>query len=247
MPQSNFRSFFRFALRSSNLFTWNNESCHFTPFKSSIVYDTHDIVNFDVLRYAGHVGADRVYDLLSYTGGGYGLVRALVREELGEGHVVPVGHLHHRYALGLLELGLAGVEILFGLLFDVSLVDESLLEQLVRVNLQHVRVILYDLVHERLGQHGLVHLVVSVSTVAHYVHDHVVVVLAPVLHGDLAAVDDRVRVVGVDVEYRSVDHAREIGAVVTAPRVSRIRGEADLCFFCLLVLFQIIVVVQLER
>ncbi len=83
-------------------------------------------------------------------------------------------------------------------------------------------------VHQRLGEHGLVALVVPEPAVAEHVDDHVAVEPLAKLGGDAGGVDDRLGVVAVDVEDRRLDHQREVGRIGRGPRVHRRGGEADL-------------------
>ena len=85
------------------------------------------------------------------------------------------------------------------------------------------------LVHQRLRQRRRVLLVVAELAEADDVDDDVLVELLPVVERDLAAQDDRFRIVAVDVQHRRLDHLDDVGAVERRARIARVgRGEADL-------------------
>ena len=84
------------------------------------------------------------------------------------------------------------------------------------------------LVHQRLGERRLVAFVVAVAAVADHVHHHVLLEALAVFDRDARAVDDRFRVVGVDVEDRRVDHLGDVRTIGRRAREFRRRREADL-------------------
>ena len=84
------------------------------------------------------------------------------------------------------------------------------------------------LVHQRLGERGLVALVVPEATVAEHVDDDRALELLPKLGGDFGRVHHRLGIVAVDVENRRLDHLGDIGRIGRRPRIARIGGEADL-------------------
>ena len=81
---------------------------------------------------------------------------------------------------------------------------------------------------KRLGEHGLVALVVPEPAVAEDVDDDVLAEALAELGRDAGGVDDGLGVVAVDVEDRRLDHQREVGRIGRGPRVHRRGGEADL-------------------
>mmetsp|Transcript_20431 Transcript_20431/g.40847 ORF Transcript_20431/g.40847 Transcript_20431/m.40847 type:complete len:841 (-) Transcript_20431:60-2582(-) len=130
--------------------------------------------------------------------------------------------------LGGLEIGL--VEPLHELtdlvalpLGEGPLVDEVLLEHLegggVGTDL---------LVEERLRKGGVVHLVVSVPSVAHHVDNDIHPPLVSVLHGHLHGGGHRQRIVTVAVEDGTVEGLPEIAGVGRGPGIDRIGREAHL-------------------
>jgi hypothetical protein len=83
-------------------------------------------------------------------------------------------------------------------------------------------------VEERLGEGGLVGLVVAVLAVAVHVDDDVALELDAELEGEAGEVADGLGVVAVHVEDRGLDHLGDIGAVAGGARVVGLGGEADL-------------------
>ena len=87
----------------------------------------------------------------------------------------------------------------------------------------------FDLfVHHRVGEHGLVALVVTKAAVAEDVDHDVFVELLAELCCHLRCVYNRFWVVTVDVENRSLNHKRVVGWVWRRPREVRRSGETDL-------------------
>ena len=111
---------------------------------------------------------------------------------------------------------------------DLALGDQAVGDQALGVELERGLVALDRRVHQRLGEHGLVALVVPEPAVAEHVDDHVAVEPLAELGGDAGGVDDRLGVVAVDVEDRRLDHQRDVGRIGRGPRVHRRGGEADL-------------------
>ncbi len=107
--------------------------------------------------------------------------------------------------------------------------DQPLSEELVRVELARAGMLVDDLVHQRLGDHRLILLVVAELAEAHEVDHHVLLELGAVIEGDLGRHDHGLRVVAVHVEDRRLDHLHDIGAIEGRAAVARVRGrEADL-------------------
>ena len=68
-------------------------------------------------------------------------------------------------------------------------------------------------VHQRLGEHGGVLLVVAQFAEANNVHHHVLAELHAVFQGQLHAQRDGFRIVAIDVQHRRLDHLHDVGAV----------------------------------
>ena len=96
------------------------------------------------------------------------------------------------------------------------------------VLLAHGRVLLDQLVHERLRVARLVALVVPEAAVADEVDDDVVVELLPEGHRQANGRDGRLWVVGVHVEDRRVEALGEVGGVPRRAALVRIGREPDL-------------------
>ncbi len=84
------------------------------------------------------------------------------------------------------------------------------------------------LVHQRLGEQGLVALVVAVAPVAEHVDDDRVLKFLPELGRHLGGEHHRLGIVAVHVENRRLDHLGDIGGIRRRARIARIGGEADL-------------------
>jgi len=85
------------------------------------------------------------------------------------------------------------------------------------------------LVEDRLGEGGLVGLVVAVAPVAIHVDEHVAVeLLRGTSSGELGDHADGLGIVAVHVEDRGLDHLGDVGAVARRAGVAGIGGEADL-------------------
>ena len=106
--------------------------------------------------------------------------------------------------------------------------DQPVGDQALGVKLQGGFLLLDRLVHQGLGEHRLVALVVAEAAIAEDVDHHVALEFLAELGGDLGGVDHRFGVVAVDVEDRAIDDLGDIGRVGRRARVVRRRGEADL-------------------
>ena len=101
-----------------------------------------------------------------------------LKEEKGisylSSNVIVVASLKGKYGLGPhLTMGYLHVIQLESHLVHLFLGDDALIDKLLRVEVEHVLVLLDDGVHDRLGEHRLVDLVVAVLTVAHQIYDHI--------------------------------------------------------------------------
>ena len=97
------------------------------------------------------------------------------------------------------------------------------------VQATHRRLLADEFVHDRLGDGGLVRLVMPVTAVADQVNDHVPVELHPVIDRQPRDEDHRLRIVAVHMEHRRLDHVGDIGTVQGGSGVERVAGgEADL-------------------
>mmetsp|Transcript_20594 Transcript_20594/g.40459 ORF Transcript_20594/g.40459 Transcript_20594/m.40459 type:complete len:537 (+) Transcript_20594:1324-2934(+) len=110
----------------------------------------------------------------------------------------------------------------------VCLVAEAGLDGVGAVLVKNARGLLDDLVHVRLSEEGLIHLVVAVAAVANHVDDNIRVVLVTVVSGDLEDVRNGLGVVSVHVEDRTVESTTEVSAVASGAALTRISGETDL-------------------
>ena len=84
------------------------------------------------------------------------------------------------------------------------------------------------LVEHRLGERGLVRLVVAVSPEAVHVDEHIALPADAEVERELSDHAHRLRVVSVHVEDRGFDHLRHVGAVARRAGILRVGGEADL-------------------
>ena len=106
--------------------------------------------------------------------------------------------------------------------------DDSLALEPLGVEAVHPGLLADLCVHERLGHHRLVGLVVAVAPVAHEIDHHVVAELHPVVEGEAGDERDRLGVVPVDVEDRRLHELGDIGAEAARARVEGIAVvEAD--------------------
>ena len=113
-------------------------------------------------------------------------------------------------------------------LFDVALGDDAFTDQPLAVDFQRGRVRADLLVHQRLGERGLVAFVVAETPVAEHVDDHRALEFHPVFGRNLGGVNHRFRIVAVDVEDQRLDHLGDVGRIRRRARVARIGGESDL-------------------
>lgn len=112
--------------------------------------------------------------------------------------------------VGLLHLGSSG-----GLNILKVLLLNSLIEELLAVDVLHGLVLLDNLVHERLGERGLIKLVVAEFTVANQVHNYVSHELLAELCGKLERALHILHGVSIDVEDRRIDALGYIGGVLS--------------------------------
>ena len=106
---------------------------------------------------------------------------------------------------------------------------QALRAQLVSVELAGAGVLADALVHQRLGEHGGVLLVVAQLAEADDVDHDILVELLAVLQRQLRAQHHGFGIVAVHVQHGRFHHLDHVGAVQRGPRVARIAGgEADL-------------------
>ena len=113
-------------------------------------------------------------------------------------------------------------------LIDLGLGEQPFLDEAVRVDLDHARMLGDPLIHQRLGEGRLVGLVMAVAAVAEHVDDHRLAEALAELGGDLGDVNHGFRIVAVHVEDRRIDHLGDVGRVGRGAREAGRRGEADL-------------------
>ena len=106
---------------------------------------------------------------------------------------------------------------------DVGAANEGL-----GVVLAHRALRINELVHQRLGERGVIGLVVSAPAVGDEIDDDVLVEGLAELEGQACHSDDRFGIVAVDVEDRGLHHACDVGGVDARAAVARGGGEADL-------------------
>src|SRR5689334_10146836 len=119
-------------------------------------------------------------------------------------------------------------EIVLGLLVDPWLVDDSLGNQPLAVNLADRRMLLDRRIHLRLGEARLVALIVAEAPVAPHVDDDVAVESLAEFDRELAAECDSFGIVTVDVEDRRLDALGDIRRIGRRARKLRAGGEAHL-------------------
>ena len=83
-------------------------------------------------------------------------------------------------------------------------------------------------VHGRIGEHGLVALVMTKAAVAEDVDHHVFVELLAEFGGDFGGMDDGFGIIAVDVENRCFDHQGDVGRIGRRAGIRRRCGKADL-------------------
>ena len=84
-------------------------------------------------------------------------------------------------------------------------------------------------VHAGLRHRRLIRLVMTAASVADEVDNYVLVELIAVVHGQLCHEHYRLGVIAIDVEYGSLNHLGNVGAVLCGARVGRLTGgKADL-------------------
>ncbi len=114
------------------------------------------------------------------------------------------------------------------LLFDLLSRQNAFLDEAFRIDLTG-RGMTFDLgVHHRLGEHGLVALIVPKATIAEHVDDNVLAEFLAVLGRDLGRIGDRFRIIPIDVEDRCLNHQSDIRRVRRRPRIDRACRKADL-------------------
>jgi len=86
----------------------------------------------------------------------------------------------------------------------------------------------YDLVHEGLGETGVIKLVMTHLSVSNHINDHVLVECLAVLSSEFESFSNVFHAVSVDVENRGVNALSNVGSVDTGSALVRSGGEADL-------------------
>ena len=175
-------------------------------------------------------GGQRAPDLLERVLGDRGFAALIILALLVEvrpAPVQPVG-LVRLVVLARLELfvevGLeSGLHIL-----DLALGDQAILHQTVGVELQRRLVSLDLFIHEGVGEHRFIPLVVAETAVAEDVDHHVLVELLPELGRHLGGVNHGLGIVAVHMEDRRFHHQRDIRRIGRGARERGCGGETDL-------------------
>ncbi len=186
----------------------------------------HGLVQAHAVRGAGQ----RAADIGHHRGRDAGLAGDIFRAFAFEARplaVQPVGLVRLVVLADLEFLGEMGLE--GGLhVLDLALGDQPVPDQPVGVDLQGGLVTLDVGIHGRVGEHGLIALVMAEPAIAEDVQHHVLVKLLTEFGGDPGRVDDGLGIIAVDVEDRRLDHQRDIGRIGRGAAEMRRGGKADL-------------------
>ena len=114
-------------------------------------------------------------------------------------------------------------------IFSIRLAERSFASEFGAIYLTRRRMLVYRFIHERLGDHRLVLLVVAKPAVADEVDDDVFAELHPIVQRDLGNETHRFGIIAINVEDRHFEHLRYIAAVQRGSRIAQIRScETDL-------------------
>ena len=114
-------------------------------------------------------------------------------------------------------------------LLCIRLTQDCLFKQALHVPLACGRQGMDLLIHQRLGNHRFIRLVVTVTPVTDQVDNHILVEMFAILKGDTGNKYHSLRVVTVNVEHRYVDHPGYIAAVEGRACITLdIGGKTDL-------------------
>ena len=143
------------------------------------------------------------------------VVLFLVPREVGQtfpGAFQPIGLVGFVIGGGL-ELGVQmGFEIILDL-GGLGLGHGALGNQLVAQNLARRRMLGDGRVHDRLGEHGLVALVMTMAAIAEHVDDHIAFEFLAEMNRQIGNPADRHRIIAVDVENRRLHALGDIGGI----------------------------------
>ena len=112
-------------------------------------------------------------------------------------------------------------------LFECSFVD-TFCKELSSIEISDWLHALDDRVHERLGEHGLVKLVMPKFAVSNKVDDHIIPEFLSILSSNPEDAHDVLHALSVDVEDRGIDRFSDVRAVVSRSLPIRGRGETYL-------------------
>ena len=184
-------------------------------------------IEVEVLGRLGNGAADR-QELVELDGGGALAVLLARRDrEAGPAALQPVGLVGLVLGRRLERL----VELLAQLRVegrDVGRRHDAFGFQARGIDFFHRLVAGDHLVHQRLGEHRLVRLVVAVPSVAEHVDDDVALEALAELGGDARDVDHGFGIVAVHVQDRRLHDLGDLRAVRPRARIGRQGGEADL-------------------
>ena len=114
------------------------------------------------------------------------------------------------------------------MLLGFLLRERLLVDELFVVDGESSLLVFDDIVHLRLSEHGLISLVVSVTTVTDQIDDDVLLELGPPIGSELTNESDGFGIVSIDVENGSVDSFGDIGRVRSGSTLSGVGSETDL-------------------
>lgn len=114
------------------------------------------------------------------------------------------------------------------MLLSLLLSESLLVDELFVVHGESSLLVLDNIVHLGLSEHGLISLVVSVTTVTDQIDNDILLELGPPIGSELTDESDGLGIVSIDVENGSVDSFGDIGRVRSGSTLSRVGSETDL-------------------
>ena len=178
--------------------------------------------------YAGDLQPDLLEHLERRAGMAAARIVGVARRlDVGPAAVEPVGAVG-LVTLACLQFGIEPRAPVRAHLLDFAFGDEVLAHELLGVDLARGRVLADRLVHQGLGERGLVAFVVPEAPVAEHVDDDGALELLPELGRDFGGIHHRLGIVAVHMEDRRLDHLGDVGRIRRRTRVTRVGGEPDL-------------------
>jgi hypothetical protein len=130
------------------------------------------------------------------------------------------------FVVSLIELCKLSMKI-----FETLCINDSLLNELLRVQFEDVGMVLDLIIHQWLGKVRHVLLIVAVPSISNDVDKDILLEALAIFNCDLHAFVENIRLIGVHMDYWSIHSLRDLSTVIGRTRLVGIRCESNLIVY----------------